>query len=190
MTISKNQLKQVHLKFLEQLVISNLLFIESNNIKNNIFFSEIIIKNVKEKKKFLFLDPVILVKSLKQEIRIFQFLKEMNLNGFSIKTPNNNSFFLKLFNKVLVDVKGIDTPKIFFRNNKNSIIKDTISHLIFLNNEKKFIIKNLLDENIFLITKIKKEFSKNNFGFYKIFSSLDEWKKIVFILLLIKKLIY
>ena len=53
-------------------------------------------------------------------------------------------------------------------------------------NNNQLILKKLFDKNIFLINKINTKFEQNNWGSYKIFNELDDFKKFIFFIILIE----
>jgi hypothetical protein len=52
-------------------------------------------------------------------------------------------------------------------------------------NNKETAFKRLFDKNIFLVNKINSRLEKNNWGTYKIFNELNDFKKIIFLLIVI-----
>jgi len=76
---------------------------------------------------------------------------------------------------------------------KDFLVKEEISRLssqslLLLNtvvkNDKK-LLKRLFDNNIFLINKINSKIESNNFGSYKVYNDLINFKKLIFLLVII-----
>jgi len=55
-----------------------------------------------------------------------------------------------------------------------------------LHNNKQ-LIKKVFDKNIFLINKVNAKLETNNWGTYKIFNDLNDFKKLIFLLILLDK---
>ena len=69
---------------------------------------------------------------------------------------------------------------------KNSEVEDQLLILFDHINNNSLLLKKLFDKNIFLINKINTKIEKNNWGSYKIFNELDDFKKFIFFLVLIQ----
>ena len=69
---------------------------------------------------------------------------------------------------------------------KNSKVEDQLLILFDHINNNSLLLKKLFDKNIFLINKINTKIEKNNWGSYKIFNELDDFKKFIFFLVLIQ----
>jgi hypothetical protein len=70
-------------------------------------------------------------------------------------------------------------------NIKQSLVENQVLVLFDYINNNPLILKKLFDKNIFLINKINTKFEQNNWGTYKIFNELDDFKKFIFFIVLI-----
>ena len=133
-----------------------------------------------------FLDPIESTKTIKQLIRLLQFLKKQKSNFLHIVV--NNKQHLDLLN-TFFETSKINVPILIKESLPTNILPiNTLQMLMFLNepiNNKKTIFKRLFDKNIFLVNKINSKLEKNNWGTYKIFNELNDFKKIIFLLIVI-----
>jgi hypothetical protein len=133
-----------------------------------------------------FLDPIESTKTTKQLIRLLQFLKKQKSNFLHIVV--NNKQHLDLLN-TFFETSKINVPILIKESLPTNILPiNTLQMLMFLNepiNNKETIFKRLFDKNIFLVNKINSKLEKNNWGTYKIFNELNDFKKIIFLLIVI-----
>ena len=147
---------------------------------------------ITKKNSLISLDIIELLKGLKQFIRVLQFIKK-NHGCLYINIENKQqSFLLKQFlaeNKLEINIKinslsSLDTTNSLLFKNKACLILGSDS---FMNKEQLF--KKINIEKLFLFSKINTNIERNNFGIYKIFNDFFDFKKIVFLLLLINKVL-
>jgi hypothetical protein len=133
-----------------------------------------------------FLDPVESTKTVKQLIRLLQFLKKQKSNFLHIVV--NNKQHLDLLN-TFFETSKINVPILIKESLPTNILPtNTLQMLMLLNepiNNKETAFKRLFDKNIFLVNKINSRLEKNNWGTYKIFNELNDFKKIIFLLIVI-----
>ena len=165
---------------LEGIVNSNFLLLNKKQNKNlrslkyssNPCFGEITL-NVHET-----------LKSVKQFIRVLQFLKHKK-NLFLHILMNN-----KQYSDLIASFFKDKTPNILIKSflSKTNVSKKVLPYLIMLsnplNNDKK-IFKSIKEKNILLISKINSRLEKTNWGTYKIYNDLNDFKKIVFLLVIV-----
>ena len=53
-------------------------------------------------------------------------------------------------------------------------------------NNNSLLLKKLFDKNIFLMNKINTKIEQNNWGSYKVYNEIDDFKKFIFFLVLIE----
>jgi hypothetical protein len=71
-----------------------------------------------------------------------------------------------------------------------NISSSTLQMLFLLNfslNNRETLFKRIFDKNIFLINKVNSKLEKNNWSTYKIYNDLSDFKKIIFLLVIIQK---
>jgi len=124
------------------------------------------------------------IKSIKQFVRVLQFLK--NKKNLLLHILMNNKQYSDLITSFFEDRTQNVLVQSFL--SKTNISKKVLPYLIMLssplNNDKK-IFKSIKEKNIFLISKINSRLEKNNWGSYKIYNDLTDFKKIVFLLVII-----
>ena len=129
-----------------------------------------------------------LVKSLKQTIRLLQFIKAKESNKLYICTSNKQ--YLNLLNTYLNESNFKNSISIKGTLAKTNSTKD-ISQLLLLldeplgNNKKVF--KKLFEEKIYLINKINSKIEANNWGTYKMYNSFSDFKKLIFLIVLLRQ---
>lgn len=179
--------KQKNLKFFYSLINSDFLILEKNyNKKENRYLKSNLKLLNKKKNLFSLLNYFELIKMLKQFIRILQFFKN----------SKNPLFFLDSNNKQFSKIITFFTEKYDFilpiRLKKNSLFENKASAFI-LSVDKNVLdyknnIKKLMYSNIFIIIQINSFFKNLNNGSYKIFNTFDTLKKLIFLLVLVKKI--
>jgi hypothetical protein len=179
--------KKNFLNFFYSLINSDFLLLEKKNkIKTNRFLKSNLKLLNSKKSSFSLLNFFELIKSLKQFIRILQFFK--NTKSPVLLLDFNNKQFLKiagLFIKQNTSLLPITfKKKTFFFNEKSPF--GVFLDKNFLNN--KNLVKNLVYSNIFIIIQINSFVNSLNNSSYKIFNSFNTLKKLIFLLVLIKKI--
>lgn len=178
--------KKNSLNFFYSLINSDFLLLEKKNIikKNRFLKSNLKLLNNK-KSSFSVLNYLELIKTLKQFIRILQFFK--NAKDPLLLLDFNNKQFLKvadLFFKKHDFILPVEFKK------KASLSKKKSPFILFL--DKNFLnnkntLKKLVYSNIFIIIQINSFVNSLNSSSYKIFNSFNTLKKLIFLIVLIKK---
>ena len=180
----KNSFK---IELLKNILNFNFFFLESNSKQDSRAYKNILnFKTIKNSKSFLILDPIQLVKNIKQTVRLLQYLKLQQKSTLQINFEDK--YFSELMNYLIIE-KQIFEKKIELTTNINLIDKSENSILFSINqNSSGKEYKKYFSKNIFLINNINSINEINNFGNYKINNDINDWKKFVFIILLIKKI--
>lgn len=172
-----------NLSFLKSLIYSDFLILNKKIKKNNLINSKVVLlKYIINKSSAIVLDPVEVLKSLKQFIRILQFLKHQKGSKIQLESKNNqvgdifDSFFEKNSDKITLV--------------RNSEVKDLESRFIILVDKivsaQNF--KNLFGANFNLVTNINcVNTNKQDFYSYRIYNELDNVKKLLFLFILIRQ---
>jgi hypothetical protein len=71
-------------------------------------------------------------------------------------------------------------------NIKKSNLENQFLILFDYINNNSLLLKKLFDKNIYLVNKVNTKFEQNNWGTYKIFNELDDFKKFLFFIVLIE----
>jgi hypothetical protein len=147
------------------------------------------------------IDSLELLKNLQQFIRVLQFLKKQK-SRFRKQSVNNletspvlhicidNDQFVNLIKTFLKDA---DLKLFISFLVGNSLSREKISQtscqmFLLLNQslkKTKNLSYNLIDKDIYLVTQINSYLEKNKWGAYKIYNELSDFKKIIFLLVII-----
>jgi hypothetical protein len=174
------KLKKDNVSLLKGLIESDFLLVNKNlNKKSRFLKSNLNING----SKINYLDSFETLKTLKQFIRILQYLQNNDKNVIYLVVKNKQfikiaeSFFKnKRFNININDSSNIKKSNL---ENQFLILFDYI-------NNNSLLLKKLFDKNIYLVNKVNTKFEQNNWGTYKIFNELDDFKKFLFFIVLIE----
>jgi hypothetical protein len=174
------KLKKDNVSLLKGLIESDFLLVNKNlNKKSRFLKSNLNING----SKINYLDSFETLKTLKQFIRILQYLQNNDKNVIHLVVKNKQ--FIKI-------------AELFFKNKRFNININDSSNIKKSNLENQFLIlfdyinnnslllKKLFDKNIYLVNKVNTKFEQNNWGTYKIFNELDDFKKFLFFIVLIE----
>ena len=182
--------KQINKSLLKSIINSDFFILNKDISTTNIYLDKKTLVN--KSKNLNSLNLFELLKSLKQFIRLIQFIKNKDNAFLYISIENKQHYFLfKQFlslNKLDINVKVFNS----FNQKKNSSLEHIKVFLIlgsnlFINNKQ--LLKNLNVEKIFLFSRINTNLEQNNSGVYKIFNDLFDFKKIIFLILLINQVL-
>lgn len=181
-------MKPIDNTFLKQLIESDFLFSKSNENKRNLKLVNSSI-SFKEKTTFNILNIFKLNTSLTQYIRILQFL--MKSKPFHIYILCRDKYYLSLTKRLLTMLslsKCVSISSMYPAIEKD---KKKAKFLFLLGNIKindNFYAK-MHEEKAWLVTKLNLNLERKLFGFYKIQNELDDYKKLVLLLVIINKVI-
>ncbi|MBR08226.1 MAG: hypothetical protein CMP48_11185 [Rickettsiales bacterium] len=178
----------LHKNLFYNLIFFDFILLSSSSKKISNFFLEKIIFS--KKKYLLHLLLYDLLKSFKQFIRLYLYIKKA-------LTFKSLSFFMYIWS---TNYQNIKLLKLLFKHYKIKIplkIKNFFPVRINQSNHKNILTldkklnfndcQNLFNKNFFLIQEINSYDSFLNFGTYKIYNDLTDFKKLIFIgLILIK----
>jgi hypothetical protein len=134
------------------------------------------------------LDILQVSKSLKQLIRLFQFLYSHKKSKLLLWVDNKQ--YQHLLTELFEQLPKQHSFQVELDLFKNKSFTKTPQILIALNrtlNANKKTLKYLFEQDILLITKINNQFEKNNLSAYKIYNDLSDFKKLIFIIALIEE---
>lgn len=159
--------------------------INNTNFIKELIDSDFLILN--KNKNFEVLNLMELNKELKQFIRLLQFLVDTKFPLYIIVNNKNtvnfiNSFFEKFSTKIEIIVQTSITKK-----SKNSGLLLILEESTSIKNE--VLLKKLFRNNFFLVNKMNSKIEKEFLGFYKIFNEINDIKKLVFLLTLIRNIL-
>lgn len=168
-----------------------LILSDSNKINNNL-----IIKNIKlQNNNLQILDSFSILKSIKQMIKIIEILKKSSKKVVIhiILTSNSQFYFLLKLFFAKNDIKNLEIKIENSLNFKNRFHgKDSSTSLIinlndFSKKSENFLLfKHLLSQKIYLLFKINSTKEFNFLGSYKIHNDILNFKKLLFLIILLK----
>jgi hypothetical protein len=179
--------KQINTELIKHLINYNFLFLDKKS-DNATKYSRIVKEQIQFKSKtkkegIQILEIEQLIKNLKQLTRTLQFIKKQKRHALYLDVDNS---YIKQILNIFVDKnkKILDRVKIenIYRKTR---LKLELNSIIRLNKEVNP--TKLFYKNYFVIHDINSKLEGNNFGTYKLFNNLNDWKKLIFFLMLIKK---
>ena len=179
---------KLNISFLKNLIESDFSIINfDNNISKNHVNS---ILKLDKKNSIFSLELFQLTKDLKQFIRILQFLKsKKNKHIYVYIDKIQLELFQKTINELFLKKNFTIKSDSFYKEDFYKNIK-SIRLLLML---KDFLNKNLLNKflenNVFLINSINSSLEKKSINTYKIYNKLNDFKKIIFLVILINKVL-
>ena len=175
-------------KLLELLIKFDFLFLESNKnskLKTRYSNKNVELKTLLGKKSYYILNPSELIKSLKRIFRLFQFFSKQE--EFTTTFNFKSEYHLELFKNIILleklDKKNILIEKTIFFNPK----KQSGAYIFFDSKNSASLYEKLFKNNKHISIELNNKQDLNDFGTYKFFSDFKDWKKIIFLVLLIKQ---
>lgn len=179
--------KKKSLNFFYSLINSDFLILEKKNkLKKNRFLKSNLKLLNNKKNAFSLLNYFELLKTLKQFVRILQFFK--NTKNPLLLMDFNNKQFLKI-SDLFFQKHNFILPIEFKK--KASFLSEKTPFVLFLDKNilnNKNTLKKLIYANIFIIIQINSFVTNLNSSSYKIFNSFNTIKKLVFLMILLKKI--
>ena len=135
---------------------------------------------------FSSLDLFEIIKSLKQFIRSLTFLSKSEQKLLHIWIEEKQ--YIRILN-LFIDNKLMN-GKVFIKSTLTQTqCQKTVNQLLLLlnvplKNDTK-LLKRIFQKNIFLVTKINSKLEKNNWGTYKIYNDLHNFKKFIFLIVIL-----
>jgi len=172
--------KVLQSQFFDSLIKSDFLILKkkSQYTQNKFLLS----KN----EEFVNLNPVTLLKNLKQFVRLIQFIKNDGVLNLDLKNRQLNTIlqmFLKKYNlNIELKTNGLSSKT------SNKTKNELLLLLDVLNYKEKHLFKKLIQEQKYLVQSVNSRSSYNNSNIYKIYNDLNDIKKMVFFLCLIQQI--
>jgi len=174
---------------IKTLINSNLLFINEFNKTSKKKSSLNLNSNLK------YLDPLEFIKNVKQFTRLLQFIQ--NQRNSTLYLDSENVLLketLELFKFDRKEQNSIHFIDDFLKSSKSIsdkfCSKKRKSYLFLYINQNSFTsnyFKMLFTKGFYLAHSINSTFTKNNIGYYKLHSDINEIKTIFFLILVLKK---
>lgn len=129
-----------------------------------------------------------LIKSIKQLIRLVQFLKKQIKGNLYISSSNKQVVgFLTNYVKENHSEIGVNVQQGLRKLKGNSFSNQGLLLLDEPLREHSKLFKKLFEENILIINRINSKLELNNYGTYKIYNDISDFKKLVFLIILINQ---
>lgn len=179
--------KKNYYSLLSFLVHSGLLLLQNTyraRRSNNRHFSRQLKANEYKIFSSMILEPSEFIKSIKQLIRTLQYVKSQKTPMLYINLENNYTqrWFVYFYEKSKVRLNPVLFPTNFYvRANAHNNATLNLGKICRLREYKK-----LFAYNLHIIHSLNTIFQKKDYGTYKIFADLNDWKKIMFLFILIK----
>ena len=185
----------LHLNLIKTLINSDFLILERENDKNNRL--KALKFSISKKNSVIYLDPLEVVKTLKQLMRILSFQKKFpHLNTNLHFFINDENTILSSLLKKFLSVKVLKSTFSFDIN--SDIVKLTKSKRntdyqlgVVLNKrlqQDKNFFKKQVNNDTFLFFKINSQLETNQ-NAYKIFNDLNDYKKCLFFISFLRQLL-
>lgn len=179
-------MNKINIALFKSLVSSEFLILSANCKQNNRKLEYKISSRAKNRVESS-LDAFELVKSLKQFVRILQFLKTFEKKQFIICSSNVNVLsFLDLYKKELELSESL-TLEPDYRKVKSLTTLRSLLLLEDLPTSDESFSRNFFEKNILILTKVNAIFERNSYGTYKIYNEMSDYKKLIFLIALIKR---
>jgi len=174
-----------NITLLKNIIESDFALLEQNLVKNSRYFDSRV--NLTASDTMVSLNLFQLVKSLKQFVRLLQFLKSQKNNHLYILIENKQylNFLNQFFNETKLTCPVTIKNSLVLGNNLANMTELLLLLDKPLNNNKN-LVKRFLNHQLFLISKVNSTAETNNWSSYKIYNDLADFKKVIFLLSLIR----
>lgn len=180
--------KRIDINLLKSILETDFALL-SKNINSNSRFLKIGV-SLKKEEMLSVLDIFELIKNLKQFVRVIQFLKRQDSKNMYICSSNKQ--ILSILNKYLEESEIKNFLKIQSNFAKIENKHNSVQSLLILEeplNAHKNVFKKLFEKNILIVNKINSIIEQNNYGTYKIYNEIIDFKKMIFLIILIKQIV-
>lgn len=179
-------MNKINIALFQSLINSEFLILSANCKQNNRKL-ECKVSSRRKDRVESSLNVFELVKSLKQFIRVIQFLKTYEKKEFIICSSNVNILsFLELYKKELELSQSL-TLEADYRKVKSLTTLRSLLLLEDLPTSNESFSRNFFEKNILILTKVNASFERNSYGTYKIYNEMSDYKKLIFLIAVIKR---
>ena len=182
--------KKVNTTLFKNLLETEFLLLSSKINNNARKFDLAVELNRLDRRTTLSLDIFELVKTLKQLVRILQFLVRLKKKKLSVCSSNKYTIsFLELYRKEFVLNNSIQLESDSSRIKKYS---KGVQGLILVEEplkNKVSALKKFIEQDIFLIDKINSTPESDHGGTYKVYNDVSDFKKLAFLVALINNVL-
>jgi len=178
---------KLNIFFLKNLIESDFSIINSNNNISNNHINSIL--KINKKNSIFSLELFQLIKDLKQFIRILQFLKSKKKKHIYVYIDKLQlELFQKTIDELFLNKNFTIKSDSFYKEDFYKNLKSTRLLLMLKNLLSRNLLNKFLDNNVFLINNINSNLEKKSISTYKIYNKLNDFKKIIFLVILMNKI--
>ena len=177
---------KINIKLLRSIIETDFFLIAGRLKQKNCYLKSAVLLGAKNKATYS-LEVFELIKSIKQLIRLIQFLKSSTKSNLCIYSSNDQ--FVGLIISFLKENPSSVSIKVLSNLIKIKGNSNVTQALLALDKplfESNKMIKKLFDENIPLIYKINPKIELSH-GVYKMFNDISNFKKLVFLIIVISQ---
>jgi hypothetical protein len=169
-------------KLLASILTSDILYFTSNSNKKSNFFSNKL--EVKNKTRYILLNVSVLLQSIKQIIRLLQYNLKYYKNFLQIITSSNlHNQIIEYVSKVYGTKDSKINARLALNNKLNSKVVTYIGDDVIHN--LNYLMHKTFNNNINSIVLINSQFNKDILGNYKMFTDVNNYKKLLFLVMVI-----
>jgi hypothetical protein len=169
-------------------IIETDFLLVSGKLKKNLRYLKSGVISSSDKNVTYSLEIFELIKSIKQLVRLIQFLKNQSNSNLFICSSNKQ--VIGLINSLLQENPSLLSINVLLGLTKIKGNLKVEQALLLLDEplvQHNKIFKKLFEENILLVSKINSKTEANNYGTYKMYNDISDFKKLVFLILLINQ---
>lgn len=169
-------------KLLASILTSDILYFASNTPKKSNFFSNKI--EIKDKNRYVLLNVAVLLQSIKQIIRLLQYNLKYYKNFLQVITSSNlHNQIIEYVSRIYGTKDSQIHAKLALNNKLNSKVITYIGNDVVHN--LNYLMHKTFNNNINSIVLINSGFNKSIFGNYKTFTDVNNYKKLLFLVMII-----
>lgn len=185
-------MKKLNINLLKTIIETNFALLSSPKASKRVKLRavELTVTSFNVLNKTVSLDLQELVKNLKQTIRLLQYVGSKEKNQIFICSSQKQ--YLDLLNIELGDFQRKGKVHVQGRLTKVDLISDSSQLLLFLEEplgNKARTFGKLLEDRIYLVNKINSKIESQNWGTYKIYNDLQDFKKLIFLIVILRQVL-
>jgi hypothetical protein len=185
-------MKKLNINLLKALVETDFSLLSPSKVSKRVDLRAVasIVASSKVGNKTVSLDLQELIKNLKQTVRLLQFVRSKDLNQIYICSSNKQH--LNLLGSELDGFQKKGKVTVGSRLEKVYPVSNSSQLLLLLENtlgNKKRIFKKLFEDKIYLVNKVNSKIESNSWGTYKIYNDLQDFKKLIFLIAVLRQVL-
>lgn len=180
---------KIDLTLQQSLIQSDFFLLQSHNLKTSNYLNTIL--SATKGTNYSTLNIIELTKTVKQLIRILTFVNLKSTAGILHIIVQNKQYLHLLkqfFLEYPLSIKVNIDSTLSSHTLRDTSVVQAVLLIDTVNFDNLNLLKKLQNNNIYLINQINSKINPNNFGVYKIYNDLFDYKKLLFIAILITKI--